>query len=341
MLTAQCIRGAGIAAVAAVTISLSATGAFGDDNKLREEAKELFGVIESVCDAKICAPDAVLGRALFWDERISADGRTSCATCHNREDYGGDRRVVSRRATGKMTKRNSQTVFNSMLQPSLRWTGNRKSGAEQAERSITGSMGLASREAAVQLLKELGYESAFRKAYPNDPEPVSTANYGRAIEAYEATLTTPAAFDKFLAGDNNALTARQKTGLTTFSEGGCADCHAGALFGGSSMEKFGVEKEYWTATGSKKVDLGRFNDTQKEADKHVFRVPMLRNIGKTGPYFHDGSVAELSDAVQVMADVQLGLDLSEKDERNIVEFLNSLTGQIPKHFAPPVRSNDQ
>jgi cytochrome c peroxidase len=336
----QRIKSVGAVAVAATTVSLAAAGALGDDGKLRGEAKQLFGMIESARDAMLCAPDAVLGRALFWDERISADGKTSCASCHRREDYGGDRRVVSRRATGEMTKRNSQTVFNAMLQPSLRWTGNRKTGAEQAERSITGSMGLASREAAVQLLKKLGYEAAFRKAYPNDAEPVSTANYGRAIEAYEATLITPAAFDKFLAGDNNALTFQQKTGLTTFAESGCADCHSGALFGGNSMEKFGVEREYWTATGSKNVDLGRFHDTQEEADRHVFRVPMLRNIAKTGPYFHDASVAQLSNAVEVMADVQLGIHLSDNDKANIVEFLKSLTGQIPEHFSPPVRARE-
>jgi cytochrome c peroxidase len=335
MQTVQCIKGVGMVTVAVASISLVAATVLGDDDTLREEAKALFGVIESARDASIGAPDAVLGRALFWDERISADGKTSCASCHRLEDYGGDRRVVSRRATGKMTKRNSQTVFNSMRQPSLRWTGNRKSGAEQAERSITGSMGLASREAAVQLLTELGYEAAFRTAFPNDPEPVSTANYGRAIEAYEDTLMTPAAFDKFLAGDNDALTVQQKTGLTTFIEIGCADCHSGALFGGSSMEKFGVEKAYWTATGSKEVGMGRFEDTQEEADRHVFRVPMLRNIAKTGPYFHDGSVPLLADAVQVMADVQLGDRLSADDETSIVEFLMSLTGQIPEHFSPP------
>jgi cytochrome c peroxidase len=330
------IKGIVTLALTVLAISSGATDALGDDDILREQAMELFGAIETASNAKISAPDAVLGRALFWDERISADGKTSCASCHRGEDYGADRRVVSRRATGKMTKRNSQTVFNAMHQPSLRWTGNRKSGAEQAERSVTGSMGLASREAAVQLLKQLGYESAFRKAYPTEAAPVSTANYGRAIEAYEDTLMTPATFDKFLAGDNDALTDRQKTGLTTFIETGCADCHSGALFGGTSMEKFGVEKEYWTATGSKEVDLGRFDDTQKEADKHVFRVAMLRNIAKTRPYFHDGSVAKLPEAVKVMADVQLGIRLSKKDRADVVEFLNSLTGQVPKHFSAPV-----
>lgn len=337
MFTVQCVKWFGIVAVAAMTTSLGATGVFGDDAKLREEANELFGTIEVASDAMLGTPDVVLGPALFWDKRISADGKTACASCHRREDYGADRRTFSRKATGKMTKRNSQTVFNATRQPSLWWTGNRKSGAEQAERSVTGSMGLSSREAAVELLKELGYEAAFRKAHPNDTEPVSTANYGRAIEAYEDTLMTPAAFDKFLVGDNEALTAQRKTGLTTFIETGCADCHAGPLLGGGSTAKFGVEKEYWAATGSKKVDLGRFEDTQKETDRYRFRVPMLRNIAETGPYFHDGSVARLSNAVQVMADVQLGIRLNEDGEASIVEFLNSLTGQVPEHFSPPLR----
>mgnify|MGYP001825162169 CR=1 FL=1 len=334
MSTVQYVKRMGIVAIAAMAISLGATRVLGDDHQLRAEAKGLFGVIEKARGELLETPEVVLGRALFWDERISADGKTSCASCHRVEDYGADRRVVSRRATGKMTSRNSQTVFNATRQPTLRWTGNRKSGAEQAERSLTGSMGLASRDAAVQLLKSLKYEASFRKAYPSEEEPVSTANYGRAIEAYEDTLTTPAAFDGFLAGDDEALSARQKAGLATFIQSGCADCHAGALCGGNSMEKFGVEKEYWIATGSNKVDLGRFDDTQEEADKHVFRVPMLRNIAKTGPYFHDGSVAQLAEAVQVMADVQLGDRLSEDDAADIVEFLRSLTGDVPENFRP-------
>jgi cytochrome c peroxidase len=340
MFTVQCIKGIAIVAVTAMIINLATTGAFGDDEKLREQATELFGAIELPRDSVLGAADVVLGRALFWDKRISADGKTACASCHLPEDHGADRRAFSRDAKGKLTQRNSQSVFNATRQPSLRWTGNRKSGAEQAERSLTGSMGLPSPEAAARLLKELGYEARFRTAFPNDAEPVSAANYGRAIEAYESTLMTPAAFDKFLAGDHDALTAQQKTGLATFIESGCADCHAGPLFGGGSLEKFGVQKEYWTATGAKKVDLGRFEDTQDEADRYVFRVSMLRNIAKTGPYFHDGAVAKLSDAVQVMADVQLGIRLSQEDQANIVEFLNSLTGPVPKHFSPPVGPNE-
>jgi cytochrome c peroxidase len=149
-----------------------------------------------------------------------------------------------------------------------------------------------------------------------------------------AALTTPGAFDKYLAGDDSVLTVRQKAGLAAFIDNGCADCHSGPLLGGGSLELFGMVKDYSTATGSKKVDLGRFEDTKQEEDKYVFRVSMLRNVAKTGPYFHDGSVEQLSRAVQVMADVQLGVELSAEDNANIVEFLDSLTGAVPEHFSP-------
>jgi cytochrome c peroxidase len=313
----------------------SASDTFADDALLGAQAKNLFGSVKEADEDAIAAPRAQLGRALFWDKRVSADGKTACASCHLPEDYGADRRKFSRRATGRLTKRNSQTVFNATLQPALRWTANRKSGTEQATGSLTGSLGLASRDAAVELLSELGYEGAFRAAFPDEEQAVSAENYGRAIEAYEDTLTTPAAFDKFLAGDDQALTARQKAGLLTFMETGCADCHSGPVLGGETLEKFGVEKDYWTATGSKNVDLGRFDDTGREQDKHVFRVALLRNIARTGPYFHDGSVEQLPQAVQIMAEVQLGVALSQEDTTKIVDFLKALTGDVPKHFSPP------
>ncbi len=275
------------------------------------------------------------GELCFWDKRISADGNTACASCHLAEDYGADRREFSRAATGKLTKRHSQTVFNATMQPALRWTANRKSGTEQAAGSLTGSLGLASREAAIALLNELGYESAFRNAFPNDDQPISATNFGRAIEAYEDTLRTPSAFDQFLAGDDQALTPRQKAGLESFLNTGCADCHSGPVLGGGKLEKFGVAKAYWRATGSKNVDLGRFDDSQMEEDKYVFRVAMLRNIAKTAPYFHDGSVAQLQDAVRIMADVQLDIQLDKDATDAIVDFLNSLTGSVPKQFSPP------
>ncbi len=326
---------AGLAAVAVALLVSPVRPAAADDDTLRDEAKRLFGSIEAASDLSVNAPVAVLGRTLFWDARISGDGKTACATCHLPEDWGADRRRFSPDARGKMTSRNSQTVFNAMPQTSLRWSGDRKSGAHQAEKSLAGSMGLASAEAVAPVLRRFGYEPAFRAAFPGESDPVSAANYGRALEAYQATLATPAAFDRLLAGDNAALSPPQKAGLKVFINSGCADCHHGPLLGGRSIEKFGVVKDYWTATGSEKRDPGRFEATQDEADRYKFRVPMLRNIARTAPYFHDGSVAKLDEAVQIMAEVQLGDRLGEADAAAVVAFLDALTGDVPKHFAPP------
>lgn len=304
------------------------------DNPLREQAARLFGRIEAVAPAALTA-EAELGRQLFWDTRVSSDGNTSCATCHEARDWGADSRRFSPDAKGKLTSRQSPTVFNAMGLPSLRWLGDRKSGAEQAEGSMTGSLGFASRDAAVERLKELQYLAAFRQAYPDDAEPLSASNYGRALVAYQATLTTPAAFDRFLAGDEKALTERQKSGLRAFIDTGCTACHNGALLGGTAMHRFGIVKDYWLETGSEKVDAGRYAVTKKEEDRYVFRVPTLRNVAKTAPYFHDGSVERLDRAVRIMASVQLGRTLDDATTTAIVDFLESLTGEVPPHYAPP------
>jgi cytochrome c peroxidase len=272
---------------------------------------------------------------LFWDTRVSLDGITSCGSCHEARDWGADRRRFSIDARGKPTSRHSPTVFNSMTQPALRWLSDRKSGADQAEGSLTGSMGFPSKQAGVDRMGELNYLPVFRAAYPQDAEPMSARNYGRAIAAYEATLVTPAPFDRFLAGDDAALTDRQKAGLRAFIANGCGGCHSGPLFGGSLLHRFGVVKDYWLETGSQNVDVGRFAMTKKEEDRHVFRVPMLRNIAKTAPYFHDGSVDRLDRAVRIMAVVQLGRTLDDAEVAAIVAFLDSLTGNVPAHYAPP------
>ena len=327
-----CLRFLGSAGAVAILLTGRSTG---DDQGLRQEAMTHFAEIPVAQYERRGAPDVTLGRALFWDQRISADGKTACGSCHLPEDHGADRRRFSLDARGKQTKRNSQTVLNATQQPSLRWTGNRKTAAEQAEKSLVGSMGFATPEAAVQRLQELGYEAAFRKAYPNDTTPVSTGNYGRAIEAYEKTLMTPSAFDRFLSGDNSAMSDPQKRGMQMFMEIGCTNCHSGPLLGGNTLEMFGVVKDYWTATGSENIDLGRFEDTKQDDDKYVFRVSMLRNVARTGPYFHDGSVSDLEKAVQIMADVQLGNSLTDEQAKSIVEFLKALTGDVPEHFSRP------
>ena len=306
------------------------------DDKLRREALQLFGKLDAnAAPAASGTPAAELGRALFWDARASGDGKTACASCHSAADWGGDSRRVPVDARGKAMPRNSPTVFNAMKQPALRWLADRKTGAELAEGLITGPIGFASKADAVEKLRALGYESAFRNAFPEDPQPVSAANYARALESYQATLVTPAPFDRWLAGDAAALSAKQQAGMRKFIASGCAGCHNGPLLGGSSVQKFGVVRDYWTETGSANPDAGLYAVTKKEEDRYRFRVPMLRNVAKTAPYFHDGSVDKLERAVKVMASTQLGRTLDDATAAEIAAFLESLTGAAPAHFAPP------
>jgi cytochrome c peroxidase len=317
-----------VIAVLAVTWSAQA------DTELRRQALGLFGRIEPV-GASAMTREAELGRALYWDERVSLDGKTSCASCHFARDWGADRRRFSPDARGALTSRHSPTIFNSMGQPALRWLSDRKNGADQAEGSLTGSLGFASKEAALDKLRALDYLPAFRTAYPNEAEPMTTARYGQALAAYQATLATPAPFDRFLGGDDAALSAAQKAGLRAFIATGCGGCHSGKLLGGTLLQKFGIVKDYWTETGSAKPDVGRFAVTKKDEDKYVFRVPMLRNVAKTAPYFHDGSVEQLDKAVRIMASVQLGKTLDDATVRSIALFLESLSGEVPANYAPP------
>jgi len=303
--------------------------------ELRDQAKVHFGTVAPVQPMEVVAPRAVLGRALFWDARLSRDGKTACASCHAREDHSADRRRVSINAKGEPTALHSQPIFMAQDQVALRWYGDRRDGAHQAERSITGSMGFAEVNDLVRALETLGYEAAFRDAFPAEAEPLTSANYAQALRAYQHSLRTPSRFDAFLQGDNSALTRRQLVGLRTFIAIGCVACHNGPLLGGNSRQKFGLFKDYWLATGSSPVDQGRFNVTKQEADRYVYRVPMLRSIANTAPYFHDGSVDRLEDAVRIMAEVQLGRTLSAADIADIAAFLGSLTGDLPEHYAPP------
>ena len=298
----------------------------------------MFGQIKSASTESVQAPKAVLGRALFWDTRLSVNGKVACASCHMPEDGSSDRRALSIDARDKPTSRNSQPIFNATMQTAgLRWTGDRATAAAQAEGSMTGSMGFDTQDAALAALKTHYSEAQFAAAFPGVDKPVTLKNLALAIESYEATLNTPSAFDRYLAGDATALSALQKEGMSTFVSVGCAGCHSGPLLGGMLQMEFGVLKDYWLETKSSKVDAGKFTASKNEADKHVFRVSMLRNIANTAPYFHDGSVAKLEDAVRIMAEVQLGKKLTERESAAIIAFLQSLSGETPKHYAPPER----
>lgn len=302
---------------------------------LRARAAALFGTVRPVAEQEVAEPPAVLGRALFWDTRLSLDGKTACASCHAREDWSADRRALSINARGKPTTLHSQPMFMAQDQMALRWYGDRKDGANQAERSITGSMGFDNAAQMVGALKAHGYEDRFRAVFPQSAEPLSAAHYAQALAAYQRTLRTPAPFDAFLLGDDKAIGAQARAGLRKFMDFGCSGCHNGALLGGNSLQKFGVTKDYWLATGSRAIDAGRFTATKQEADRYVFRVAMLRNVSKTAPYFHDGSVPTLDRALRVMAEVQLGRTLSDADVADLGAFLDTLTGPQPVHYAPP------
>jgi cytochrome c peroxidase len=313
---------------------LSAAPAGGEE--LRQRAAALFGAVEAPTSQEMADPIAELGRALFWDTRLSADGATACASCHAAADWGSDRRPRSPDARGRLTKRHSQSVFNTQVAGAgLRWVGDRPSGAAQALGSITGSMGFEHREDLVPLLHQRGYAERFRAAFPGDDDPVSPEHYARALEAYQRTLRTPARFDRWLAGDDEALDAAQRRGLERFLGLGCASCHNGPLFGGQSLQRFGVTKDYWLRTGSTERDPGLMETSGLESDRNRFRVQPLRNAARTAPYFHDGSVADLGEAVSIMAELQLGMTLAPDDREAVLRFLDALTGEVPAHYAPP------
>jgi cytochrome c peroxidase len=274
-----------------------------------------------------------LGKMLFYETRISVDGTVSCARCHPIGLYGADglRKAIGNNC--KVNPRNAPTIFNAAGQISAHWIGNRADVEDQAKQSVIGppSFGMPSYEAVEKKFKEIkGYRDLFKDAFPEDDDPVTLDNFAKAIGAFERTLVTPSRFDAFVKGEQTALTDLQKRGLKTFIETGCIMCHSSAYVGGQMYQKFGVLESYWPYTKSKEVDEGRYVVTKNESDKYVFKVPMLRNVEMTSPYFHDGSVDRLHDAVWIMGKIQLGRNLTRSQIEDILSFLRSLSGSIPE-----------
>jgi cytochrome c peroxidase len=227
-------------------------------------------------------------------------------------------------------------VLNTALQFTQHWSGNREDVEDQATKALTGggSFGNPDFDAPMTRLKAIpGYKPLFEAAFPGDEKPVTAKNWGLAIGAYERTLISRSRFDDFLDGKEDALSATERAGLRAFIDTGCVSCHNGVGVGGGEFKKFGVVEDYWKATGSEKPDEGRAADTKKAEDKYVFKVPTLRNVAMTAPYFHDGSVASLTAAVRIMARVQLGASPDDKAVQDIVAFLGSLTGPLPANYA--------
>lgn len=316
--------------------------AFANDDLL-QKAQQIFAPLprDMATKAYPLSPEKIeLGRKLFFDPRLSLDGTISCSTCHLPQFYGTDALPKSIGVLQRPNRRNAPTVFNAALYPiQSRWIGDRESIEAQAQGSLTGktSMGNPNTEAVIEKLNHLGYATAFEKAFPQEEKPITAKNWGIAIGAFERTLTTPSPFDRYLAGDEHALDAQAKAGLKAFMEIGCIACHNGVGLGGGSFQKFGVFGEYWHETKSQEIDQGRFAVTEKESDRYVFKVPSLRNVAMTPPYFHDGSVEELEKAVRIMAKLQLNKELDQQTIASMMAFLSSLTGKVPDVFqTPPV-----
>jgi cytochrome c peroxidase len=327
-------RGARAAAwAAALALLAGSAGVAGsaaaeDTAALRARAKALLGVLpkDAASPSNPSTPERVaLGRVLFHDPRLSKGQAISCNSCHDLARYGVDGEPTSEGHKGQRGARNSPTVYNAALEFAQFWDGREPDVESQAGGPMMNPVEMAMPGPAgvdALLVSIPGYAPLFRSAFPGSDQPVTFDNARLAIAAFERTLVTPGPFDAFLEGDDGALDETQKRGLATFLEVGCPTCHMTATVGGQMFQKLGLVHPYETK------DLGRYQVTKNEADKYFFKVPMLRNVAKTAPYFHDGSIATLPEAVRKMAWHQLGRELTDAQVADIVAFLGSLTGPL-------------
>ena len=279
-----------------------------------------------------------LGQMLYHDPRLSSTGTVSCASCHNTMLGGEDNRANSMGVNGQTGGRSAPTVWNSAFNKVQFWDGRAASLEAQAAGPVTNAieMGMKSWDDVVARLKSIdGYQVAFEKAFGKDA--ISKDNATKAIAAYERTLITPnSPYDKYVEGDKAALTLQLVRGMEKMSDLGCTGCHSGAAFNGAGMfQKFPmIANGYFEAQYHFKKDKGVAEVSKNPADENLWKVPTLRNIALTAPYFHNGSVKTLDQAVAIMGQVQLGKDLSKADIADIVAFLNALSGEFPKQKMP-------
>jgi cytochrome c peroxidase len=277
----------------------------------------------------------LLGRSLYFDTALSGDGTVSCATCHMLEHGGAEPRKTSIGIGGQIGPINSPTVLNSSYNFVQFWDGRAKDLQEQAAGPVENpsEMGAKWENVVKRLAKNEEYAAAFAKLYEDG---ITKDNATDAIAEYEKSLITPSRFDAYLKGDDTAITDAEKQGYATFKEVGCTACHSGINVGGAMFQKLGLVKDYFKDRGTEitEADLGRFNVTKNEAEKHFFKVPTLRNVELTSPYLHDGSRATLEETVKVMGTYQLGRELTTAQVNSIVTFLKTLTGTLPAHAKP-------
>ena len=291
---------------------------------LLNQAKAFFQPLPDTPPAKSDNPltpeKILLGKMLYHDPRLSKSGFISCNSCHNLAMGGVDGLPTSLGHRWTAGPRNAPTVYNAALNATQFWDGRSPDVEDQATKPIENPIEMAATESlVVARLKSIPtYVDLFTKAFPEEDNPITLVNIGKAIGAFERTLLTPSRFDRFLKGDVEALNKKERKGLSLFISKGCVSCYLGVNVGGKKFAKF-----------ERGADLGRFAVTKKEKDRHVFRVPTLRNVALTAPYFHTGDVWDLREAIQIMAEKQLNKKLKDEEIDAIAAFLESLTGEIP------------
>lgn len=304
---------------------------------LLDTAKASFKPLPKQFDTKdnaITADKVALGKLLFFDTRLSKNHDVSCNSCHDLAKYGVDGEQFSTGHKKQKGGRNSPSVYNAGSHIAQFWDGRAGTLEDQAKGPVLNPVEMALKDgpAVEAMLKSIpGYPPLFAKVFGGEKDSsVTFDNMAKAIGAFERTLVTPSRFDKYLGGDEKALTDAEKKGLSTFISAGCLGCHMGEGVGGAMFQKLGLVAP---VPGLK--DLGRFEATKKDTDKFFFRVPSLRNVAKTAPYLHDGSLKTLPETVVFMGKYQLGKELKKDEVDSIVTFLNALTGELPKDIAPP------
>lgn len=271
-----------------------------------------------------------LGRMLFFDKRFSKNHDISCNSCHNVAKYGTDNAPTSSGHKGQHGGRSAPSVYNAALHIAQFWDGRAPTVEEQAKGPVLNpiEMAMPDQTTVLKVINSIPeYVAAFQKAFPGDAKAVSYDNFGKAIGAFERKLLTPSRWDEFLKGRKDALSDSERKGFAEFANVGCVNCHNGVAVGGHMYQKLGLIKPW---EGLK--DNGRSDITKAEQDKHMFKVPSLRNITETGPYLHDGSVTELPVIVKKMAEHQLGKQITDDQCKSIVTFLQSLKGDLPESY---------
>ena len=271
-----------------------------------------------------------LGRMLFYDSRFSLNNDVSCNSCHDLDKYGVDGKPLSTGHNQQLGRRNSPSVYHAAGHVAQFWDGRATDVEEQAKGPVLNPVEMAMpspNEVVARIRSIAGYAQWFHAAFPGEADPINFDNFARAIGAFERKLITPSRWDQFLAGDRGSLTRDEMSGHHEFMHQGCATCHNGPYTGGRQFEKLGLKKP-WPVES----DLGRFEVTKSAADRMVFKVPSLRNVERTAPYFHNGEVARLEDAVRLMGEHQLNTQLTGAQVRDIAAWLRTLTGEIPREY---------